>query len=78
MKHMRWGKKFEDKRDWKEYNETLVRRGELYLSLGFLDSWDDELAKMNAGKRGAPFSYPDQFVAFMGFIVPNITHLTKI
>jgi len=23
---------------------------------------------MNAGKRGAPFSYPDQFVAFMGFI----------
>ena len=78
MKHMRWGKKFEDKRDWKEYNETLVRRGELYLSLGFLDSWDNELAKMNAGKRGAPFSYPDQFVAFMGFIVPNITHLTKI
>ena len=37
---------FEDKRGWKEYNETLVRGGELYLSLGFLDSWDDELAEI--------------------------------
>ncbi|CAD7768197.1 Transposase DDE domain protein [Candidatus Methanoperedenaceae archaeon GB37] len=29
---------------------------------------------MNAGKRGAPFSYPDQFVAFMGFIY-SIFHI---
>ncbi|MCD6411809.1 MAG: IS5/IS1182 family transposase, partial [Thermoplasmata archaeon] len=37
------------RRNWKEYNDKLVRRGEVYISLDFLDSWDDELAKMNKG-----------------------------
>jgi len=67
-KQKRWGKKFEDKRNWKEYNEKLVRRGELYLSLEFLESWDNELDKMNKDKKGAPFSYPEQFVVFMAFV----------
>jgi len=25
----RWGKKYVDRRNWKEYNESLVRRGEI-------------------------------------------------
>ncbi|HEX17540.1 MAG TPA: IS5/IS1182 family transposase, partial [Thermoplasmatales archaeon] len=29
------------RRNWKEYNDKLVRRGEVYISLDFLDSWDD-------------------------------------
>jgi hypothetical protein len=33
-------------RNWKEYNEQLVRRGEIYISLDF-----DE---MNYKKRGRP------------------------
>lgn len=73
-KQKRWGKKFEDKRNWKEYNEELVRRGELYLSLEFLENWDNELDKMNEGKKGAPFSYPEQFVTFMAFVY-SIFHM---
>jgi len=48
-KQKRWGKKYEDRRNWKEYNEKLVRRGELYLSLEFLDSWEKELKEINKG-----------------------------
>jgi len=43
---------YEDKRDWPEYNEKLVRRGELYFSFEFLDSWADDLARLNDGKVG--------------------------
>ncbi len=67
-KQKRWGKKYKDKRNWKEYNEKLVKRGELYLSLEFLENWDAELSEKNSGKRGRPFSYPEQFVTFMAFV----------
>ena len=53
----RWGH-HEDKRDWAKYNETLVKRGEMYLSLGFLESWAEDLDTMNKGKVGAPYEYP--------------------
>lgn len=64
----RWGKKFDDKRDWKEYNEKLVRRGELYLSLEFVEKWDSELKKMNRKKRGRPFLYPGLFIMWMALV----------
>ena len=51
-------------RNWKEYNKELVRRGEFYLSPSFLESWDDELDRMNEGKVGRPYGYPDSFVQF--------------
>src|SRR5512137_2052130 len=38
---------YEDKRNWPEYNEQLVRRGWFYLSTGFLEHWDKELEDMN-------------------------------
>jgi len=42
-------------RNWKEYNEALVRRGEILLDMEFLDNWSKELNIMNRGKEGARF-----------------------
>ena len=39
--------------DWKRVDERLVRRGELLLSLDFLESYDDDLKIMNRGKVGS-------------------------
>jgi len=33
MRKERWEKKYEDKRNWREYNEKLVACGEAYISL---------------------------------------------
>ncbi len=40
-----------EKRNWVEFNERLVRRGEMYLSLDFLNNWDEELERTNEGQR---------------------------
>jgi hypothetical protein len=58
----RWGKNHKDNRNWPEYNEQLVVRGEFYLDFDFVDSWKKELEKMNEGKIGAPFLFPDSFM----------------
>jgi len=57
-----------DKRNWVEYNEGLVRRGELYLSLDFLDHWDEEIESTNEGKRGRPYAYPWSMFEFLGYV----------
>ncbi len=56
------------KRNWQEYNDRLVRRGELYISLDFVDHWDDEIARMNEGKRGRPFKFPERLMEFLAFL----------
>jgi hypothetical protein len=61
----RWGKPFQDHRNWPEYNESLVVRGEFYLDLGFLGTWDRELQAMNQGKRGGQYRIPDSFVRWL-------------
>lgn len=53
----RWGN-YEDRRDWKMYNEKLVKRGEMYISLGFLESSAEDLKAMNTGKVGALYRTP--------------------
>ena len=53
-----------EKRNWKEYNEHLIRRGEILFSLDFLDNWEEEIKKMNEGKRGRPYEYPESFAVF--------------
>src|SRR3989338_5057377 len=58
----RWGKKREDKRDWKKYNEELVVRGEFLLDLDWVKSWNKELREMNAGKRGKPYEFPNSLI----------------
>jgi len=59
---------YDDKRNWPEYNEKLVRRGWFYLSTGFLEHWDKELEDMNRGKNGRPFKYPETFIQFSGLM----------
>src|SRR3989344_7903605 len=58
----RWGKKHVDRRNWREYNEQLVKRGEYLLALDFVEDWDKELASMNAGKVGAPYRFPKTLI----------------
>ena len=67
-KRERWGKKFEDKRDWKTENEKYVVRGEFLFDLDFVKSWDEELEKMNEGKRGAPFEFPESFIEWLAVL----------
>ena len=38
-------------RNWKNYNESLVRSGEILLDFDVIDNWDFELEKMNQGKE---------------------------
>jgi hypothetical protein len=55
-------------RNWREYNEKLVRRGEFYISLDFLENWDEEIEEMNRGKVGRPFKFPETFLRFLTFL----------
>ncbi|MCL5791017.1 MAG: IS5 family transposase [Candidatus Thermoplasmatota archaeon] len=61
----RWGKQYKDRRDWKEYNEELVIRGRMIFDLDFVQKWDAELKRMNSGKRGSPYLFPESFMMFM-------------
>ena len=67
-KRERWGKKFEDKREWKRENEKYVVRGEFLFDLDFVKSWDKELEEMNEGKRGAPFEFPESFIEWLAVL----------
>jgi len=68
VKKERWGKECKDERDWKECNEKLVRRGEFYISLDWLNSWGEELEEMNRNKRGRPFEFTNLFIQFMASV----------
>lgn len=68
----------QSKRNWREYNEKLVRRGELYISLDFMENWDEELNRMNKGKVGRPFQYPKTFMRFLGFLHVSFLPLRQI
>jgi hypothetical protein len=60
--HKRWGKKYHDIRDWHVYNEQLVKRGEYLLDLDWVESWGEELARMNSGKVGAQYRFPKSLI----------------
>ena len=45
-----------------------MRRGEILLDLRILDGWDSELEKMNKGKEGEQYVYPDVFIRLLGYI----------
>jgi hypothetical protein len=55
-------------RDWRRVNEGLVKRGEILLDLRILDRWDSELERMNAGKEGGRYVYPEIFVRLLGYM----------
>ncbi len=66
-----------DNRDWKTYNQRLVNRGkEITLFLDVKDTdLDEELSKMNAGKRGSPYQYPNTLI-YAGMVIKCLQHKT--
>ena len=62
VQQKRWGKKFIENRDWKKYSEQLVNRGEYFLSLDFVENWNNELSEMNRNKVGAKFVFPKTLI----------------
>jgi IS5 family transposase len=55
-------------RNWKNYNNSLVRRGEILLDFDVIDNWDTELEVMNKNKEGRKFVYPDSFIELLGYM----------
>ena len=45
-----------------------MKRGEILLDLRILDRWDSELERMNAGKEGGRYVYPEVFVRLLGYM----------
>jgi hypothetical protein len=44
--------------NWDNYNESLVRHGEVILDFDVIDSWDNELNNMNNGKERKVVVHP--------------------
>jgi Transposase DDE domain len=55
-------------RNWKKYNESLVRRGEVLLDFDIIDNWNTELEDMNKDKEGRKFVFPDSFIKLLGYM----------
>jgi len=55
-------------RDWKGYNEALVKRGLILLDLEFVADWSRELKAMNEHKEGARYRYPESFVKLLAVV----------
>jgi len=62
---------YKDNRNWKSYNKELVRRGEFYINPRFLNTWNDEIKAMNAGKIGQPYFYPKSMIEFLSILSPK-------
>jgi hypothetical protein len=43
--------------NWHEYNDSLVKRGEMYLTFDFIENWDRDLEALNRGKLGRNNAY---------------------
>src|SRR3990167_5362284 len=61
-KQNRWGKKVTYVRNWRKVNEAYVKRAIFYLDFNWVESWSNELADMNKGKRGALFQFPNSLI----------------
>ena len=57
-----------DKRVWKNYNPSLVKRIEVLMDTSFLDRWKENLERENEGKVGHPYEYPQEFFVFLSKI----------
>ena len=44
-------------RNWKKYNKSLARRGEIMLSFDAMKQWGAELKDMNREKEGHQYVY---------------------
>jgi hypothetical protein len=61
-------------RNWQEYNESLVKRGEMYLTFDFIENWDRDLEELNRGKLGRNYAYPWAFIELL-MLIHVIFHL---
>ena len=68
MEKERLGKNHEGKRNWREFNEKLGARGEAYIALDFIDSWIEDVERLNRGKVGAPYDYPECLMVFLAYL----------
>jgi len=55
-------------KDWPTYNEALVKRGTILLDLSLLQDWKQELGKMNQGKEGARYRYPETLIRLQALL----------
>lgn len=67
MAKKRWGKKFVDKRDWREVDKKYINRGEFLINPKFLETWNEEIEKLNKRKVGEPYLYPNSLIEFAGY-----------
>jgi len=51
-----------------DYDERLIRRGELILDLGFIRTYQLELDAMNRGEEGKPFKLTASYVQFLAVV----------
>jgi hypothetical protein len=51
-------------RDWGKYNDDLVKRAEVIGDLTWVCGWDSDLERMNEGKRGRPYGFPDSLFRY--------------
>ncbi len=66
-------------RNWKKYNQSLVRRGEIMLSFDAMEQWGTELKEMNRRKEGHQYVYPESFMEALGEVtlVKSAKHSMK-
>src|SRR3990172_1346687 len=55
-------------RDWKGYNEALVKRCSIIIDLDFVAGWSRELKAMNDGKEGGRYRYPETFIKLLAVV----------
>jgi hypothetical protein len=53
---------------WRCVDERLIRRGELLLCLGFLESCDLDLSILNCGRVGRPYRVTCMYVVFFAVV----------
>jgi len=54
--------------DWGGVDRRLIKRGELLLSLEFLERYEEELKAMNRGKEGRPFTLTRSHIVFLAVV----------
>ena len=57
-----------DGRDWRSYNDALVRRGEINIDPSMIELWKRELKRGNRRKVGVPYRYADSFIKLIACV----------
>jgi len=65
-------------RNWGKYNDDLAKRAEVLGDLTWICRWDSDLERMNAGKKGRPYEFPDTLFIYCAVQMhsKNVTYRT--